>query len=117
MLNKIYSVAFICSIVLAVFWIFSSGMLERFRTVEAQCLIGGLGKITIQHQYSNTAERSILAINDQNPIKLQIELSKKILSFKSPEIQGKFNIETEIILITLGNKSYSGECSIKQFSM
>ena len=66
MLNKIYSVAFICSIFVVVFWIFSSGILERFRTIEAQCVIGGLGKVSIQHQYTNTAEKSTLTVNDQN---------------------------------------------------
>ena len=117
MLNKIYSVAFISSIFGAVFWIFSSGILERFRAIEAQCVIGGLGEVKIQHQYSNTTERSILAINDQNPIKLQIDLSKKNLLMKGPELLGKFNLETGALFITLDNKSFSGKCIIKQFSM
>jgi len=117
MLNKIYSVAFISSILVAVFWIFSSGILERFTNIEAQCVIRSLGKVTIQHQYSNTNERSILVIHDQNPIKLQIELSKKILLLKGAELQGKINLETETLFMTIDNKSYSGKCSIKQFSM
>ena len=117
MLNRTYSLAFICIICAAVFWIFSSGILERFRTIEAQCIIGGLGKVSIQHQYTNTAEKSILAVNDQNSVPLQITSSKNILHFKGAELQGKLNIETQVIFITLGNKSFSGKCTIEQFSM
>ena len=117
MLNKIYSVAFICSIFGAVFWIFSSGMLERFRTVEARCVIGGLGQVSIQHQYTNTTEKSILAVNDQNSVPLQVKSSKNMFHMKGPELQGKLNLETQVILITIGNKSYSGKCTIEQFSM
>lgn len=117
MLNKIYSVAFICSILVAVFWIFSSGILERFRTVEAQCVIGGLGKVSIQHQNTNTAEKSTLAVNDQSSVPLQIKSSKNIFHLKGPELQGKLNLKTQVIFITLGNKSYSGKCTIEQFSM
>ena len=117
MLNRTYSVAFICIIFAAVFWIFSSGILERFRTIEAQCIIGGLGKVSIQHQYTNTAEKSILAVNDQNSVPLQITSSKNILHLKGPELQGKLNTETQVIFITLGNKSFSGKCIIEQFSM
>ena len=117
MLNKIYSVAFICSIFGAVFWIFSSGMLERFRTVKAQCVIGGLGKVSIQHQYTNTSEKSILAVNDQNSVPLQVKSSENMFHMKGPELQGKLNLETQVILITIGNKSYSGKCTIEQFSM
>ena len=117
MLSKIYSVAFICSILVAVFWVFSSGILERFRTIEAQCVIGGLGKVSIQHQYTNTAEKSTLAVNDQNSVPLQIKASKNTFHLKSPELQGKLNLETQVIFITLGNKSYSGKCTIEQFSM
>ena len=69
MLNRVYSVAFIIGIFGVVFWIFSSGMLERFRTIEAQCTVGGLGKVSIQHQYTNTAEKSTLAVNDKSTIK------------------------------------------------
>ena len=117
MLNKIYYVAFICGIFGAAFWIFSSGILERFRTIEAQCVIGGLGNVSIQHQYSNTSEKSILAVNDQNSVPLQITSSKNILHLKGPELQGKLNTETQVIFITLGNKSFSGKCTIEQFSM
>ena len=117
MLNKIYSLAFIFSIFVAVFWIFSSGILERFRTIEAQCVIGGLGKVSIQHQYTNTAEKSTLAVNDQNPGPLQVKLSKDMFHLKGPELQGKLNLKTQVIFITLGNKSYSGKCKIEQFSM
>jgi len=117
MLNKIYSVAFICSILSVVFLIFSSGILERFRTIEAQCMIGGLGKVSIQHQYTNTSEKSILAVNDQNSVPLQIKSSKNMFHLKGPELQGKLNLETQVIFITLGNKSYSGKCTIEQFSM
>ena len=117
MLNKIYSVAFICSILSVVFWIFSSGILERFRTIEAQCMIGSLGKVSIQHQYTNTSEKSILAVNDQNSVPLQVKSSKNVFHLKGPELQGKLNLETRVIFITLGNKSYSGRCTIEQFSM
>ena len=117
MLNKIYSVAFICSIFVAVFWIFSSGILERFRTIEAQCVIGGLGRVSIQHQYTNTVEKSALTVNDQNSVPLQVKSDKNMFHLKGPELQGKLNLETQVILITLGNKSYSGKCTIQQFSM
>ena len=117
MLNKIYSVAFICSIFGAVFWIFSSGILERFRTIEAGCVVGGLGQVAIQHQYTNTAEKSILAVNNQNSVPLQVKLIKNMLHFKGTNIQGKLNLETQFIFITLGNNSYSGKCTIEQFSM
>ena len=117
MLNKVYSVAFICSILAVVFWIFSSGILERFRTIKAQCLIGSLGKVSIQHQYTNTAEKSTLAVNDQNAVPLQVKSSKNMFHMKGPELQGKLNLETQVIFITLGNKSYSGKCTIEQFSM
>lgn len=117
MLNKIYSVAFICSLFGAVFWVFSSGILERFRTIEAQCVIGGLGKVSIRHQYTNTAEKSILAINDQNAIPLKVKSIKNMFHLKGPNLQGKLNLETQVIFITLGNKSYSGKCTIEQFSM
>jgi len=117
MLNKIYSVAFICSILVAVVWIFSSGILERFKTIEAQCVIGGLGEVSIQHQYTNTAEKSTLAVNDQNAVPLQVKSSKNMFHMKGPELQGKLNLETQVIFITLGNKSYSGKCTIEQFSM
>jgi hypothetical protein len=117
MLNKIYPVAFICSILGAVFWIFSSGILERFRTIEAQCAIGGLGKVSIQHQYTNTAEKSVLTVNDQNSVSLKVKASKNMFHLQGPELQGKLNLETKVIFITLGNKSYSGRCTIEQFSM
>ena len=117
MLNKIYSVAFICSLFGAVFWIFSSGILERFRTIEAQCVISGLGKVSIQHQYTSTAEKSILAVDDQNAVPLQLKSIKNVFHMKGPELQGKLNLETQVIFITLGNKSYSGKCTIEQFSM
>ena len=117
MLNKIYSVAFICGIVVSVFWIFSSGILERFRTIEAQCVIGGLGKVSIQHQYTNTADKTMLAVNDQSFVPLQVKSSKNMFHLKGPELEGKLNLETQVIFITLGNKSYSGKCKIEQFSM
>ena len=117
MLNRVYSVAFIICIFGVVFWIFSTGILERFRTIEAQCTIGGLGKVAIQHQYTNTAEKSIIAVNDQSTIKLQVELMKNSLMLTGPNLQGKLNLETSALFITLGNKSYSGKCSITQFSM
>ena len=117
MLNKIYSVAFICGIFGAVFWIFSSGILERFRTIEAQCVIGGLGKVSIQHQYTNTSEKSILAVNEQDFVPLQVKSSKNMFHLKGPELQGKLNTETQVIFITLGNKSFSGKCTVEQFSM
>ena len=117
MLNKIYSVAFICGIFGAVFWIFSSGILERFRTIEAQCVIGGLGKVSIQHQYTNTSEKSILAVNEQDSVPLQVKSSKNMFHLKGPELQGKLNLDTQVIFITLANKSYSGKCTIDQFSM
>ena len=117
MLNRTYSVAFICIIFAAVFWIFSSGILERFRTIEAQCIIGGLGKASIQHQYTNTAEKSILAVNDQNAVPFHLKSIKNVFHLKGPELQGKLNLETQVIFITLGNKSYSGKCTIEQFSM
>ena len=117
MLNKIFSVAFIIGIFGVVLWIFSSGILERFRTIEAQCNIGGLGKVSIQHQYTNTAEKSILTVSDQSTINLQIELIRNSLLLKGHELQGRLNLETKAIFITIGNKSYSGKCSINQFSM
>lgn len=117
MLNRVYSAAFIISIFGIVFWIFSSGILERFRTIEAQCTIGGLGKVAIQHQYTNTSEKSIIAVNDQSTINLQVELIKNSLLLKGPELQGKLNLETSALFITFGNKSYSGKCIITQFSM
>ena len=117
MLNKIYSVAFICGIFGAVFWIFSSGILERFRTIEAQCVIGGLGKVSIQHQYTNTSEKSILAVNEQDFVPLQVKSSQNMFHLKGPELQGKLNLDTQVIFITLANKSYSGKCTIDQFSM
>ena len=117
MLNRVYSVAFIIGIFGVVFWIFSSGILERFRTIEAQCTIGGLGKVAIQHQYTNTAEKSIVAVNDQTIIKIQVELIKNSLLLEGPELQGKLNLETNALFITLGNKSYIGKCTVTQFSM
>ena len=117
MLNRIYSVAFIIGIFGAVFWIFSSGILERFRTIEAQCVIGGLGKVSIQHQYTNTSEKSILAVNEQDSVPLQVKSSKNMFHLKGRELQGKLNLDTQVIFITLGNKSYSGKCTIEQFSM
>ena len=117
MLNRVYSAAFIISIFGVVLWIFSSGILERFRTIEAQCTIGGLGKVAIQHQYTNTSEKSIIAVNDQSTISLQVELIKNSLLLEGPELQGKLNLETSALFITLGNKSYSGKCTITQFSM
>ena len=84
MLNRTYSVAFICIIFAAVFWIFSSGILERFRTIEAQCIIGGLGKVSIQHQYTNTAEKSILAVNDQNFRAASDNIEQKYTSLEGP---------------------------------
>lgn len=117
MLNKIFPVAFIIGVFGGLLWIFSSGLLERFRTIEAQCTIGGLGKVSIQHQYTNTADKSILAVNEQSTIKLQIEIIRNSLLLKGPELQGKLNLETEAVFITLGNKSYSGKCSINRFSM
>ena len=80
-------------------------------------MIGSLGKVSIQHQYTNTAEKSTLAVNDQNSVPLQIKASKNMFHLKGPELQGKLNLETQVIFITLGNKSYSGKCTIEQFSM
>ena len=80
-------------------------------------MIGSLGKVSIQHQYTNTTETSTLAVNDQNSVPLQIKSSKNIFHLKGPELQGKLNVETQVIFITLGNKSYSGKCTIEQFSM
>lgn len=80
-------------------------------------MIGSLGKVSIQHQYTNTTETSTLAVNDQNSVPLQIKSSKNIFHLKGPELQGKLNLETQVIFITLGNKSYSGKCTIEQFSM
>jgi len=117
MLSRIHTIAFISSILIVVYWVFSSGILERFRTIEAQCNVGGLGKLLIQHQYTNTAEKSILVLNDQHSQNLEVELSKNILTLKGPEVQGKLSLETQAIFITLGNKSYSGKCTIQQFSM
>lgn len=117
MLNRVYSVAFIIGIFGVVFWIFSSGILERFRTIEAQCTVGGLGKVSIQHQYTNTAEKSIIAVNDQSTIKPQVELFNNSLRLESAELQGKLNLETNALFITLGNKSYIGKCTVTQFSM
>ena len=117
MLNKVYSVAFICIILAVVFWIFSSGILERLKTIKAKSLIGRRGKVSIQDQYTNTAEKSTLAVNDQNSGPLQIKSSKNMFHLKGPELRGKLNLETQVIFITLGNKSYSGKCTIEQFSM
>ena len=80
-------------------------------------MISGLGKVSIQHQYTNTAEKSTLAVNDQNSVPLQIKSSKNMFHLKGSELQGKLNLETQVIFITLGNKSYSGKCTIEQFSM
>ena len=80
-------------------------------------MIGSLGKVSIQHQYTNTTETSTLAVNDQNSVPLQIKSSKNMFHLKGPELQGKLNLETQVIFITLGNKSYSGKCNIEQFSM
>ena len=117
MLNRVYSVAFIIGIFGVVFWIFSSGILERFRTIEAQCTVGGLGKVSIQHQYTNTAEKSIVTVNDQSTIKPQVELFNNTLRLKGAKLQGKLNLETNALFITLGNKSYIGKCTVTQFSM
>ena len=80
-------------------------------------MIGSLGKVSIQHQYTNTTETSTLAVNDQNSVPLQIKSSKNMFHLKGSELQGKLNLETQVIFITLGNKSYSGKCTIEQFSM
>ena len=80
-------------------------------------MIGSLGKVYIQHQYTNTTETSTLAVNDQNSVPLQIKSSKNMFHLKGSELQGKLNLETQVIFITLGNKSYSGKCTIEQFSM
>jgi hypothetical protein len=117
MLNKTYTVIFISCVCGAVYWVFSSGILERFRTIEAQCSVGGFGNLSIQHQYTSTTEKSILVMNDQQTVNLQVELNKNTLQLKSPELQGKLNLETQALFITLGNKSYTGKCKIKQFSM
>ena len=117
MLNKTYTVIFISCVCAAVYWVFSSGILERFRTIEAQCSVSGLGILSIQHQYTSTAEKSMLVVNDQKTVNLQIELNNNTLQLISPEIRGKLNLETRAFLITLGNKSYSGKCEIQQFSM
>lgn len=117
MLNKLRSTVFICLIIGAVIWIFSSGVLERFRTIEAQCVIAGIGNVSIEHQYTNSAEKSILVVNDQHTIKLAINRTNSLLNMQGPEVQGKLNLETKALFMTLGNKSYSGKCVIKQFSM
>ena len=80
-------------------------------------MIGGLGQVSIQHQYTNTAEKSTLAVNDQNAVPLQVKSSKNMLHLMGPELQGKLNLDTQVIFITLANKSYSGKCTIDQFSM
>lgn len=108
---------FISCVCGAVYWVFSSGILERFRMIEAKCSVGGLGNLSIKHQYTSTAEKSILVVSDQKSVNLQVELKKNTLRFKSPQLEGKLNLETKALLITLGNNSYSGKCNIKQFSM
>ena len=113
MLNNLFIsvyLQYLCNSVLDIFF----GILERFRTIEAQCVIGGLGKVSIQHQYTNTAEKSTLAVNDPRAASGKIE--QRHVSLEGPELQGKLN-KTQVIFITLGNKSYSGKCKIEQFSM
>jgi hypothetical protein len=117
MLPRIYSAVFVSCIFGVVFWVFSSGILERFRTIEAQCIIGGLGNVSIQHQYTNTSEKSIFIMNDQSAVPLLAKLSQNALLFKGFQIQGKLSLETQAVFITVNNKSYSGKCAIQQFSM
>lgn len=117
MSNRLYTAALVCMLIGLVFWIFSSGILERFRAIEAQCVVNGLGKVSIQHQYTNTSEKSILIIDDQKITKLLINKYDDTLQLRGSELQGKLNLETTALFITLGNKSYSGKCKIKQFSM
>ena len=117
MSNRLYTAAFVCMLIGLVFWIFSSGILERFRAIEANCVVNGLGNVSIQHHYTNRSEKSILIIDGQEITNLSIDQYDDILQLKGSELQGKLNLETTALFITLGNKSYSGKCSIKQFSM
>lgn len=117
MSNRLYTAAFVCMLIGLVFWIFSSGILERFRAIEAQCVVNGLGNVSVQHQYTNTSEKSILIIDGQKITKLLIDQYDDTLQLKGSNLQGKLNLETTSLFITLGNKSYSGKCKIKQFSM
>ena len=117
MLNKVYSAAFICLVIAVVFWIFASGILERFRTIEADCAVAGLGNVSIKHQYTNSRQSSLLAVNDQNPVVITVKNTDPIVNLEGPALQGKLNIETTSLFITLDNKSYSGTCAINQFSM
>jgi len=117
MLNKFYSAAFICFVIAVVFWIFASGILERFRTIEANCAVSGLGNVSIKHQYTNSLQSSMLAVNDQHPVAITVKSTDPIVNLEGPALQGKLSIETTSLFITIDNKSYSGTCEINQFSM
>lgn len=117
MSNRLYTAALLCMLIGLVFWIFSAGILERFRAIEAQCVLNGLGNVSFQHQYTNTSEKSILIIDGQKITKLLIDQYDDTLQLRGSNLQGKLNLETKSLFITLGNKSYSGKCKIKQFSM